>query len=291
MSTPASQPVGLICGGGALPFAAADALIARGVQPVLMALNGFADAQRVAHYRHHWVAIGQFGRNVSLLRNEGCREVVFIGSLVRPSLKDVRFDLKTLFVLPKIIAAFRGGDDHLLTHIARIFEDEGFVMRGLHEIVPEFLLPQGHLTNIAPDESACADIAKGLAALASMAPHDIGQAVVVIDRNIVAVEGIEGTDAMLARVANLRKEGRLRSQTGRGVLVKAPKTQQDLRFDMPSLGPRTIEHVAQAGLVGLAAIAGHTLLVESQTTIALADRARLFFEGVDAVALSSTNPS
>ena len=92
--------------------------------------------------------------------------------------------------------------------------------------------------------------------LGALGPFDIGQAAVVIDGHVVAVEDIEGTDGLLARVAQLRADGRIRAKAGRGVLVKAPKSGQDLRFDLPTVGPRTVEGAAKAGLAGIAIAAG-----------------------------------
>ena len=132
-------------------------------------------------------------------------------------------------------------------------------------------MPEGCLTRAAPDPNAAADIARGRAVLAALSPFDIGQAAVVIDGHVVAVEDIEGTDALLARVARLRKEGRIRASAMRGALVKTPKSGQDLRFDLPTVGPRTVEGAAAAGLAGIAAIAGNTIVVEAQTMIEAAD--------------------
>src|SRR5262245_58145991 len=106
------------------------------------------------------------------------------------------------------------------------------------------------MTRRVPDEAAHRDIAKGRAALLALSTFDVGQAAVVIDDHIVAMEDIEGTDALLARVARLRQERRIRAPSGRGVLIKAPKVGQDLRFDMPTLGPATIAGAEQAQLAG-----------------------------------------
>ena len=100
------------------------------------------------------------------------------------------------------------------------------------------------MTRTTPDSTALADIARGRGVLDALGPFDIGQAAVVIDGHVVAVEDIEGTDGLLARVVRLRAEGRIRAKAGRGVLVKAPKSKQDLRFDLPTIGPRTVEGAA-----------------------------------------------
>ena len=122
----------------------------------------------------------------------------------------------------------------------------------------------------------------GLIVLRALSPFDIGQAVIVIDGHVVGVEDIEGTDGLLARVARLRAEGRIRAKTARGVLVKAPKNGQDLRFDLPTIGARTVEGAAAASLAGIAIVAGNTLVAEPQTMIETADAAGLFVIGLPA---------
>ena len=279
---PVTSPVGVIAGGGVMPFAVADSLEARGMAPVLFALRGACDPARLARFRHHWISVGELGRATRLLRSEGCRDLVFIGTLARPALSDIRLDWATLRVLPQVWASFRGGDDHLLSGVGRIFEREGFRMVGIKDVAPDLLTPEGCLTRAAPDADASADIALAREVLAALSPFDIGQAVVVIDRHVVGVEDIEGTDGLLARIAGLRQRGRIRARENRGVLVKAPKRGQDLRFDLPTIGPHTVEGASKARLAGVAVVAGNTLLAEPQAMIEEADAAGLFITGVGA---------
>jgi UDP-2,3-diacylglucosamine hydrolase len=274
-----SSPVGVIAGGGVMPFAVAESLKARGLEPVIFALKGVCDPRAVERFRHHWIAVGQLGRATKLLRAENCKRLIFIGNLVRPALSEIRLDWGTLRVIGGIWAAFRGGDDHLLSGIGRIFEREGFRLVGLKEIAPDLLMPEGCATRKIPDQAALADISKGREVLRALGPFDIGQAVVVIDGHVVGVEGIEGTNDLLARIAALRAAGRIRARHGRGVLVKAPKSQQDLRFDLPTIGPKTIEGLAAAALAGVAVAAGNTIVADPQAMIETADAAGLFVIG------------
>ena len=275
-----SSPIGLVAGGGGLPFAVAESLAARGIEPIFFALKGICDPEKVSRFRHHWISVGQIGKVVRLLRNENCRDLVFIGTLVRPALSEIRLDWGTVRAMKHILAAFRGGDDHLLSGVGRILERDGFRMVGIKDVAPDLLMPAGCLTRTTPDSSATADIAKGQDVLRALGPFDIGQAVVVIDGHVVGVEGIEGTDALLVRIAQLRAEGRIRTKLGRGVLVKTPKSGQDLRYDLPTLGPRTIENAAAAGLAGVAVAAGNTLVAEPQALVNAADASGLFVVGL-----------
>jgi DUF1009 family protein len=277
-----TSPIGLIAGGGALPFAVADSLSARGITPVIFALKGFCDPVQVARFRHRWVALGRFGSLTKAMRSEGCRDILFIGALVRPALSDIRLDWGSLRLIPAFVAGLRGGDDHLLSTTAGFFEKSGFRLLGIKDVAPDLLMPAGTLTRAAPDAAALADIVRGQDFLRAIGSFDVGQAAVVIDNHVVATEDIGGTDSLLARVARLRDEGRLRAKRGRGVLVKGPKAGQDLRFDLPALGPLTVEGVAGAGLAGIAIAAGYSVVAEPQAMIEAADKAGVFITGAGA---------
>ena len=274
-----SSPVGVIAGGGVMPFAVADSLAARGIGAVIFALKGACDPAGVARFRHHWISVGQIGKATRLFRSEGCRDLIFIGSLARPALADIRLDWGTLRVIGSVVTSFRGGDDHLLSGIGRILEKDGFRMIGVKDAAPDLLMPAGSITRAEPDDAARADIARGREVLAALGGFDIGQAAVVIDGHVVAVEDIEGTDGLLARVGQLRSQGRIRAKSGRGVLVKAPKSGQDLRYDLPAVGPRTVEAASAAGLAGIAVAAGNAIAAEPQSMIEAADKAGLFVIG------------
>jgi DUF1009 family protein len=285
MDTPGPQlssPIGLIAAGGAMPFAVADSLIARGIDPIVFALRGTCDPLKVERFRHHWIHLGQVGRASKLFRSEGCRDLVFIGSLVRPALSEIRLDFGTLRVIGQVLASFRGGDDHLLSGISRILERDGFRMVGIKDVAPDLLMPEGCLTRAVPDAQAAADIARGREVLRALGPFDIGQAAVVIDGHVVGIEDVGGTDELLNRIAQLRARGRIRSPAQRGVLVKAPKSGQDLRFDLPTVGPRTVAGAADAKLAGVAVAAGNAIIAEPQATIDAADAAGLFVTGMGA---------
>jgi UDP-2,3-diacylglucosamine hydrolase len=272
-------PLGIICGGGAIPLAVAAAVSRRGRRVVLFALRGFVDARAVAAYPHCWIAVGQFGRFRRLARAEGCRDLVLVGGLVRPAIRQVRLDWATLVAMPRIIRAFRGGDDHLLTGIGRILEGDGFRLLGAHEVAPDIVAPAGALGRHRPDADAARDIARGFEMLAVLSPFDVGQAVVIGRGHILAVEAAEGTDAMLQRIVVLREAGRIGVPRGVGVLVKAPKRRQDRRFDLPSIGPDTVLNAARAGLAGIAIVAGGTIVAEPQRLIEAADASGLFVLG------------
>jgi DUF1009 family protein len=285
MTTPApvaagEGPLAIICGGGALPFAVADAVMRRGRGVILFPVRGWVDPQAVAAYPHHFIEIGQFGRFCRLADAAGCRDVVMIGKVLRPALRHVRLDWRTIRVLPRIIPMFRGGDDHLLSELGRILKDYGYRLVGAHEVAPEILMPEGAIGRREPAADDRADIARGVAVLAAMGPFDVGQAVVVAANRVLAVEAAEGTDQMLARIADLRSRGGVGGARGTGVLVKAPKPGQDRRLDLPSIGPQTVAGAARAGLAGIAVMAGAAVIAEAEKVATAADAAGLFVTGL-----------
>jgi DUF1009 family protein len=275
-----AAPVAIVCGAGRLPLQVAKAAVARGRPVFLLGITGIADPA-IAGFPHTWIKLGQGGRAHRLLWEQGCREICFIGGLTRPSFSSLSFDWRTIRVAARVAKLFIGGDDRLLSGIITIVEQEGGIkVVAPHEVAPEILAPEGPLGRRQPSERDLADIRIGLSCLRAMSAHDVGQAVVVGRGHVLAVEAAEGTDAMLQRVAELRRLGRIRLPEGTGVLVKAPKAGQDRRIDLPALGPRTVQGAAGAGLAGIAVTAGATVVAEPDELAATADRAKLFVVGV-----------
>lgn len=278
-----ADPLAIVCGGGSLPIAVAEAAQRQGRRVVLLAIRGAADAERISAFPHHWISPGQLGRNFRLLRAERCRDLVFIGNVTRPTLAQAaRVDFFTLRLLPQLIRVFRQGDDGLLSGLGSILEQHGFRLLGAHQVAPELLMPLGALGASKPGDGDWADIKRALALLHATGPFDVGQAAVISDNRVLAIEAAEGTDHMLARLAELRRSGKIHAREKAGVLVKAPKLKQDRRFDLPSIGPRTIEGVTAAGLAGIAVVAGSTMVAEPDRLTAAADRANVFVVGVPA---------
>ncbi len=276
----AAAPLAIIAGGGSVPLAVAEAAMRQGRRVVMFPVRGWAEPAAMERFTHYWLALVQAGRFLRHARKEGCRDVVFVGTALRPPLHSLRLDWTTLRLLPRILRAYRGGDDHLLSSLAQGFEDYGFRVLGAHEVAPEILMPEGPIGSLRPSERDRADIARALVLLAATGPFDMGQAAVVAENHVLAVEAAEGTDAMLARIADLRRSGRIAAPPGSGVLVKAPKPQQDRRFDLPAIGPRTVEVAAAAGLAGIAVVAGGSIVAEPAAVARAADNAKIFVIGI-----------
>lgn len=275
MTTPDKYALGIIAGGGPLPGRIAAAAVADGRAVFVVALEGFAEPAVIAAYPHATVRMGAVGRILGLLRDHACRDVVLIGPVRRPSLLHLRPDAEAARLLARVGRAAFTGDDGLLAAIHRVLADEGFRIVGAHEIDPQALGPAGQLGRIAPDQAARADISRAVDVVRALGTVDVGQGCVVQQGIVLAVEAIEGTDAMLARSKALARPG------PGGVLVKLVKPGQDRRADLPTIGPRTVDGARAAGLRGIAFEAGGTILLERAASIAAADRAGLFLLGLD----------
>jgi DUF1009 family protein len=270
--------LGIIAGSGVLPLAVAEAARSNG-QPVhILGFAGLAEPG-IEAYSHDWMKWGQIGRMLRLLRTNGCTELVIVGGVRRPRITHIRPDIGFFRKLPAALRATRGGDDSVLGGIVRFFEREGFRVRGAHEIATNLTAPQGLLAGAAPSAEALADIAHGLAVVRALGALDVGQAAVVARGYVLGVEAAEGTDALLQRCASLRQWGLKRRA---GVLVKAPKPGQELRIDMPAIGPRTVDNAAAAGLAGIAIASHRVLLADPEALVAAAERHGLFVIGIDA---------
>ncbi|HVY14924.1 MAG TPA: UDP-2,3-diacylglucosamine diphosphatase LpxI [Rhodopila sp.] len=273
---PADPPaLGIIAGGGPLPGRVAAAARAAGRPVFILGLEGFADPAVLAPFPHLINRIGAAGKTLQSLRAHGCRDLVMIGPVRRPSLLDLRPDVEGTRILARIGRAAFAGDDGLLSAVIRVLGEEGFRVIGAHEVLRETLAPPGLLTRAAPDALAKADIDRGVAVLRMLGPADIGQACVVQQGLVLAVEAVEGTDAMLARAGALRRDG------AGGVLVKLCKPGQDRRADLPTIGPDTVRNAAAAGLRGVAFEADATILAEREASLAAADAAGLFLLGLE----------
>jgi DUF1009 family protein len=277
MKNQAEMPrrLGIIAGGGPLPARVAAAARAAGRGVFIIGLEGFADPSVLAPWPHEVRRLGAASRIIAALREHGCQDIVMIGPVRRPSLLDLRPDAEGAKLLARIGRAAFAGDDGLLAAVIRVLTEEGFRVVGAHEIMREAVAPAGVLTKAVPDAQAMTDINRGVQVARLLGSADVGQGCVVQQGLVLAVEAIEGTDAMLARAGALRRDG-----IG-GVLVKLAKPGQDKRADLPTIGPETVRNAAAAGLRGLAFEAKATILAEREACLTAANAAGMFLLGLD----------
>jgi DUF1009 family protein len=276
----ARGPLVLIAGAGEYPLRLARNLADHGERPFIAALEGAADPAAFGDADVQSYRLGQLGSLLGELRRRSIIDIVMLGSLPRPSFGALRPEASTLKYLPYFARAFQGGDDHLLRGVVRFFEEQGFRVHGPADIAPELTAPRGALgrRQAAPVQQALLE--RGFSLLAALSPFDVGQAAILADHRVIAIEAAEGTDAMIKRVADLVARGRLKIGKGDGVLVKAPKMGQDLRVDMPAIGPETLRNIADAGLSGIGLKAGQVLVGDRAALGRQADQLGLFIEGI-----------
>lgn len=269
----------LIAGAGRLPELVGESL-RRAQRPFrVIALRGFT-GRTLRAGADATVDLLDLAAILTLLHRWGPAIVVPAGGVSRPSPAAILNAGAALRNREALRAIAGGGDDRLLRAALALVEEEGHRILGVHEAAPDLLCPEGPIGRRQPDPLAAASIAAGRGVLAALSPFDLGQAVVVAGDRVLAVEGPEGTDRMLARARALgrRPFGRGRALPAT-VLVKAPKLGQDWRIDLPAIGPRTVQNAARAGCVGLALEAGGTLVIDRAATAAEADRLGLFVVG------------
>ena len=272
------RKLGIIAGGGELPVVLAEHMAATQRPYFVARIAPMADP---ALEKHPGAAhgLGAMGARMDAMREAGCDAVVLLGQVARPDLKTLQLDEVARSMLPAILAAMPHGDDALLRAVLSEHEKAGFRVVGAEQAMSDLLAQQGAWGAIAPNAAQLADITKAAKVAAASGAFDIGQGVVVCDGLVLAVEAQEGTDAMLRRVAELPTTIRGTQQARRGVLLKRPKPIQERRIDLPTIGVRTIEGAANAGLAGVAVEAQGALAVRRADIIAAANRAGIFVYG------------
>lgn len=270
--------LGILAGGGTLPREIADSAARRGLPVAIVAIDSEADRDLAGAdvTRLNW---GSIGGMIRALRHARATDLVIVGHVRRPELGALKPDLGFFRNLPrllKIVAS--GGDDGVLRRVVRFFEQEGFRVIGPGEAAPELVVREGAAGALQASDRDRADIQTGLAVIRALGPYDIGQGVVISGGRIEAIEGVEGTDRMIARAGEARRAAQ--GATQGGILVKRSKPEQDLRVDMPAIGPATVDGAQAAGLSGIAAEAEHVLIAQRTVTLERADAAGIFVEGV-----------
>ncbi len=271
----------IIAGSGLLPSYVADAARVAGENPFIIALKNEAD-RSWQDFDHAMIGVGDFAALARLLDTNAVDRVVMSGGVKRrPDWREVRPTWRTLAKIPGVVRTLlSGGDDTVLRMVIELIEVNGRRVVGAQEIAPDLLATVGPLGSVVPNADDLRDIAKAGEAADALGRLDVGQGAVAVGGRIVALEGVEGTDSMLERVAGLRAAGRI-SARRKGVLVKLCKPQQDIRADLPSMGISTVENASRAGLAGVAVEAGRALVLERDAVIKAANDAGLFVCGID----------
>ncbi|MCW8915815.1 MAG: UDP-2,3-diacylglucosamine diphosphatase LpxI [Magnetovibrio sp.] len=264
--------LGILAGGGELPRLLIQSCREQGREVFVIAFKNQCDPATVEDVDHVWVRLGAAGSSIRHLRNSNVTNLVMAGAIKRPGFWSLMPDLRAL----RFVAGgwLNKGDDGLLRALIRMLEDEeGFRVIGAHEIRPELLSPVGILGSVQPSATTDSSINAAVKAARDLGVQDKGQAAVARDDRIIALEGADGTDAMLRHL--------IKSGDAQGaVLAKMTKPQQDTRVDLPTIGLRTVENAHRAGLKGIIVEAGSSIIVDRDQVIAKANELGLFVVGV-----------
>ena len=275
---PFPPPIGILAGNGRFPGEVARSIRARGGDVVILGIDGeaSADLEEFGLIRVGW---GEVGRILRTFRERGCRELVIVGGVTRPDLTRIRPDMGVVWNLPEIIRIISsGGDDGVLSALVRLIEARGFRVVSPADVAPEIVVGAGPMGAVEPSPADVADMLLGSSIVKALGPYDVGQGVIVSGGRIEAIEAAEGTNRMIERVA-LRRVDEGRDTAGRGILVKRPKPGQEMRVDLPAIGPETVERTTKAGLRGIAVLAGLTLVTDRAQVVVRANEAGQFVYG------------
>jgi len=264
--------LGILAGGGVLPSRLIEACHEQGREVFVIAFEDYAIPEALTGIPHEWVRLGAGGKTLELLKENDVEELVMAGPVKRPSLSAMRPDAWSIKFLAR--ASINSlGDDGLLRAIVKELEKEGFKVVGIEEVMSSLIAKKKIYGQIEPDQIAWRDIEKGFQVAWALGKADVGQAVVIQQELVLALEAIEGTASMLKRIPEVSREG------PQGVLVKAKKPQQEKRADLPTIGPDTIRQASEAGLRGVAIEAEGALVIDPEKTTELANQLGLFVVG------------
>lgn len=266
------EKLGIIAGGGALPERLLAACDKDGRDSFVVAFEGQTDPTLLQGRKYLLTRLGAAGLIINTLKSNGIHDLVFIGSIHRPSLVEMRPDFRAMKFFARL-ATHALGDNGLLTAMKQELELEGFRLHGAHLFMQDLLAAPGPLGNCAPKADDEDDIRRGLAALRTMGPLDIGQALVVQEGIILGVEAAEGTDALIRRCRELKRKGR------GPILIKISKPGQDRDLDMPTIGPDTVMIAKECGFSGIVVEAGATLVLDPGRVAEIADETGVFVYG------------
>ncbi|MGC8548185.1 MAG: LpxI family protein [Acidobacteriaceae bacterium] len=280
--------LGLIAGNGRFPFLLLEAARASGVEVVVAAIKEETDEEMNARaaadagVRVHWLSLGELSRLIETFHAEGVTRAVMAGQVRH---KQIFSSIRPDWRLAKLLMSLRTRNtDMLLGAVAKVLGDEGIELISSTHYLEPLLAEAGVITERAPDEDEQKDIAYGREVGKAIAGYDLGQTVVVAAQACVAVEAMEGTDATIERAGALMRtlEDEASTLSRRLTVVKVAKPKQDMRFDVPVIGLRTIETMASAGATCLAIEAKRTLIFDRDGVVARANAA-----GIAMVAIES----
>jgi len=263
----------IIAGNGSIPFYLIEECKKIGREYCLIIIEGHGKELSEKYDPDYIVSLSKMGRAVKYVKNIGIKHILMVGGVKRPSLKNIIPDLWTAKFLTTISSKV-SGDNSVLSKLTKALEREGFIIVAPEEVLPNLICPKGTLGKVKPNQQNNEDISTGYRIAKIIGANDIGQSIIIENGLVIAVEAAEGTDRMIKRSLNLKKEKKA------GVLIKVIKPMQDKRIDRPVIGIDTIKAVKKAGLDGIALESNEILILNYSDVILYADEEGLFVEGI-----------
>lgn len=265
--------LGIIAGGGSLPAYLLSICNDKNIEPYVVGLEGQADLVTLEGQNHIWTNMGSVNKILKYFKKNNVKDLVMIGHVKRPSLFELKPDLKALKMLSRVSLKSLGDND-LLSGLKAELENEGFKIHGIQHFCENLLIKEGALGKHVPNKDDLISIEVGINISQKIGALDIGQSVIVQDGIIIGIEAVEGTDGLIKRCKPLLKKG------GKAILVKTCKPQQDKDLDLPTIGIETVKNAYSSGLKGIAVQADNTLIVDPKNVAQYADKYKIFVHGV-----------
>ena len=263
--------LGLIVGESSLPRFLIKKLLKKKVEFLILDLT---KSNTYKNYKNSYsLKIIQLGKAISILKKNNCKSVILIGKVKRPEVSLLKFDRKALFYLHRLFLAFKKGDGNILKEVIKIFKENKIKVINSMKFTPELIFKDKAINKIKINNSDKNSVSKGVNVIKSLSRFDIGQSVVINNGYVLAIEGPEGTDEAIKRSLYLSKKYNLKNKS---ILVKFPKTNQDLRIDLPTIGLETIKNCIKANIKGIAVKRSQNIILNKDKIINLTKKNNFF---------------
>ena len=268
-----NRKLGMIAGGGMMPVEIIRHCIRTEREIFVVGIEPYACEEELKDVSHIFAKIGEAGKMLKALAKNNVQDVVLAGGIKRPSFKEMIPDWEGAKIMARL-AIKKMSDDNMFRAVIDEIERHGYKVVGIEEVVPGMMFSEGIYGKVKPTTEDMDDIRRGIKVAKALGAVDVGQAAVVQEGMVLAVEAIEGTDMMLSRAATVKKKGKA------PVMVKVLKPGQDMRVDLPAIGLQTVEQLKKYGIKGIAVEAGGILLIERDAVIRMADESGIFIIGM-----------
>lgn len=264
--------LGIIAGANSLPLIVARHVVQDGGEVFIVCIDSFANADDYAHYSHKRIKIGMVGEAMDFFKKNCIDNIVFLGNVTMPSLRDIAVDTLGTKLVARIISNKFLGDNAVLNVVSDFFSDHGFKMLDVRTVVKDILIfkESGVITLLKPTSSDIESIKLGQEILDAIDSFDIGQSIVISNTRTIAIEAAEGTNAMIER------SGQFLNKNSYGILVKQLKKIQSGITDLPTIGPHTIDLCAKNNIKGIAIQKNHVIVIDKEDVINLANDMGIF---------------